>query len=187
MEENGIERLKANDTAALEKIIQECSGYVCTIIRNFARGCLSSEDIEELTADVFVQLWRSRERLREDAPLSPYLAAIARNCVKNRFRMMQRRIPVWQSLEDLCLPDETDLCQQAEQADAIAALLEGLEKLGEAERELIIRFYFYGEKTSEIAAARSLSDTAVRLRLHRSRGKLRKYMVERGFNDAGSQ
>ena len=29
-----------------------------------------------------------------------------------------------------------------------------------------------------------LTDTAVRLRLHRSRGKLRKYMIERGFDHA---
>ncbi|MCD7959091.1 MAG: sigma-70 family RNA polymerase sigma factor [Ruminococcus sp.] len=82
------------------------------------------------------------------------------------------------------LPDDTDLCQQAEQADITATLLEGLEELNAVEHEMIIRFYFYGEKTSEIAASIGLTDTAVRIRLHRSRGKLRKFMEERGFHHA---
>ena len=59
-----------------------------------------------------------------------------------------------------------------------------LDKLEEPDRSLVIRFYFYGEKTSALAKACGLTDTAVRLRLHRSRGKLRKYMIERGFDHA---
>ena len=47
----------------------------------------------------------------------------------------------------------------------------------------IIRFYFYGEKTSALASAYHMTDAAVRLRLHRSRGKLRKQMTERGFDN----
>lgn len=72
----------------------------------------------------------------------------------------------------------------AEKAEAIACLVCGLEILTEQERELVIRFYFYGEKTSDMAKALHLSDTAVRVRLYRSRGKLRRYMEERGFGDA---
>ncbi len=184
MEENRIQQLKENDAIAFEKTIQDYSGYVYTIIRNFSRGGLSDEDMEELTADTFIRLWSNREQLKADAPLSPYLAAIARNCVKNRFRTMHRRCPFHQSLEDLNLSDDTDLCKEAEQTDMIAVLLDGLAQLNAVEQELIVRFYFYGEKTSEIAAALGLTDTAVRLRLHRSKGKLRKFMIERGFDHA---
>lgn len=184
MEQNWIPRLKAGDTSVLEAIMQECTGYVYTIIQNFSRNKLSQEDVEELTADVFVQLWRSRERLHDDAPLSPYLAAIARNSVKNRFRAMGKHLPVRQSLDDLALSDQTDLCREAEQEEALVCLIHGLNTLSEIERELIIRFYFYGEKTSEIAASLCLTDAAVRVRLHRSRGKLRKFMIERGFDHA---
>ena len=184
MEENWIAQLKADEETALETIIQHRSGYVYTIIRNFSRGRLSPEDMEELTADVFVQLWRNRSRLKADALLSPYLAAIARNAVKNRFRAMGKHAPVRQSLEELTLSDPKDLCGDTENLEAIACLMKGLDMLSETDREMIIRFYFYGEKTSEIAQMLSLTDTAVRLRLHRSRGKLRKFMIERGFDHA---
>ncbi|MCD7959090.1 MAG: hypothetical protein LUF89_06325 [Ruminococcus sp.] len=59
METNRTQQLRANDVTALEEIIQEFSGYVYTIIRNFSRGCLSEADMEELTADVFVRLWNN--------------------------------------------------------------------------------------------------------------------------------
>lgn len=93
MEQNWIVRLKAGDIAALQEIMQTCTSYVYTILRNISRNKLSKEDLEELTADVFVQLWRSRTRLSEDMPLSPYLAAIARNCAKNRFRALGKQPP----------------------------------------------------------------------------------------------
>ncbi len=184
MEQNWIPRLKAGDPCALPDIMQSCTGYVYTILQNISRNQLSKEDLEELTADVFIQLWRSRERLCEDMPLSPYLAAITRNCAKNRFRSMGKHPPIRQSIEDLMLSDPTDLCQDAEQHEAFGWLIRGMDTLNKPEQELIIRFYFYGEKTSEIAKALHLTDAAVRIRLHRSRRKLRKFMIERGFDHA---
>lgn len=184
MEQNWIAQLKSDDETALCEIIRHRTGYVYTILRNFSKGRLSQEDLEELAADVFVRLWHSRSRLKEDTALSPYLAAIARNCVKNRFRAMGKHPPVRQSFEDLVLSDPKDLCGNAEMMETIACLMKGLEMLSETDRTLVVRFYFYGEKTSEIAETLGLTDTAVRLRLHRSRGKLRKFMIERGFDYA---
>lgn len=51
-----ISFLKNDEVSALETIIEDFSGYVSTVIRNFSRGRLSYEDIEELAADVFIKL-----------------------------------------------------------------------------------------------------------------------------------
>ena len=88
METDWIRRLKQDDETALCEIIRKYTGYVYTILRNFSHGTLPQEDLEELTADVFLRLWNSRNRLRGGSDLAPYLAAIARNGVKNRFRML---------------------------------------------------------------------------------------------------
>ena len=88
METDWIRRLKQDDETALCEIIGKYTGYVYTILRNFSHGTLPQEDLEELTADVFLRLWNSRNRLRDGSDLAPYLAAIARNGVKNRFRML---------------------------------------------------------------------------------------------------
>lgn len=182
METDWIRRLKQDDETALCEIIRKYTGYVYTILRNFSHGTLPQEDLEELTADVFLRLWNSRNRLRDGSDLAPYLAAIARNGVKNRFRMLGKQPPVLQSYEDLTLSDAKDLCGDAEMVEMIACLLRALDSLCEPDRSLMIRFYFYGEKTSALAKAYHMTDAAVRLRLHRSRGKLRKLMTERGFD-----
>ena len=184
MEQNWSARLRQGDEDALCEIIRQRTGYVSTILRNFSRSTLPPEDLEELSADVFLRLWRSRDKLKDGADLSPYLAAIARNCMKNYFRTQGKQPPVRQSYEDLLLSDKSDLCGDAETTEAIACLIRALDKLEEPDRSLVIRFYFYGEKTSALAKACGLTDTAVRPRLHRSRGKLRKYMIERGFDHA---
>ena len=150
--------------------------------REFSGMTYETIALEELTADVFLRLWNSRNRLRDGSDLAPYLAAIARNGVKNRFRMLGKQPPVRQSYEDLTLSDAKDLCGDAEMVEMIACLLRALDSLCEPDRSLMIRFYFYGEKTSALAKAYHMTDAAVRLRLHRSRGKLRKLMTERGFD-----
>ena len=108
METDWIRRLKQDDETALCEIIRKYTGYVYTILRNFSHGTLPQEDLEELTADVFLRLWNSRNRLRDGSDLAPYLAAIARNGVKNRFRMLGKQPPVRQSYEDLTLSDAKD-------------------------------------------------------------------------------
>ncbi len=183
METDWICRLKQDDETALCEIIGQYTGYVYTILRNFSHGTLPPEDLEELAADVFLRLWNSRDRLRDDSDLAPYLAAIARNGVKNCFRRLGKQPPVRQSYEDLTLSDSRDLCGDAEMVEMIACLLHALDRLCEPDRSLVIRFYFYGEKTSALASAYHMTDAAVRLRLHRSRGKLRKQMTERGVDN----
>ena len=98
MEETWVQRLHNNEEAALRALIAQYTSYVYAIIRNFSKGKLSPSDIEELTADVFIRLWNSRQQIREET-LSPYLAAIARNCTKNRFRQMGKQLPNRQDLE----------------------------------------------------------------------------------------
>lgn len=184
MKEEWTKQLQSGDAQALEAIIDRYTGYVYTIVRNFSRGKLTPEDMEEITSDVFLRLWQSRARLQEDAPLSPYLAAIARNGIKNRFRAMGKNPPVRQSFEDLTLADSKDLCAEAEHMEMISGLYASLNQLPHPEQEIVIRFYFYGEKTSEIAKALHLTDAAVRVRLHRSRGKLRNMMIAGGYQYA---
>lgn len=132
MEQNWSARLRQGDEDALCEIIRQRTGYVSTILRNFSRSTLPPEDLEELSADVFLRLWRSRDKLKDGADLSPYLAAIARNCMKNYFRTQGKQPPVRQSYEDLLLSDKSDLCGDAETTEAIACLIRALDKLEEA-------------------------------------------------------
>lgn len=171
--------LKNGSTAALGEIIDELSGYVCTVVRNFSRGALSEEDIDEISGDIFYKLWQNREKLDENIGLKPYLSMSAKNAVKNRFRDMP---PKAGDISDLEISDGYSIEDQAELNEIMRCLDEGLNTLSERDRAVFVRFYFFGERSSDIARITGLSEGSVRSTLSRTRSKLKDYLMKRGFD-----
>ena len=175
-----LRALADGDQKALEKIMRKYSGYVCTVVRNFSRGALTEEDIDEISVEVFYKLWSVRQKLDIRVGLSAYLSAAARNAVKNRFRDLP---PPYEDIAELELPsDDISVEDTAELSAMTECLNEGVEQLAPKEREIFLRFYLYGEKSSQIAKAMNISEGSVRTDLHRTREKLKKYMSERGYD-----
>lgn len=178
-EEKLLRALGDGDVTALERIMKKYSGYVCTVTRNFSRGLLSNEDIDEISVEVFYKLWEHRGKLDLKIGLSAYLSAAARNAVKNRFR---DRPPPCEDISELDIPSGFSVEEQAERSETMACLEEGLKTLSPKQREIFLRFYLYGEQSSQIAIAMSISDNSVRTELHRARAKLKEYMSDRGYD-----
>lgn len=171
--------LKKGDTAALAKIVDGYAGYVCAVIRNFSRGVFSEEDIDEICGDVFFGLWEHREGLDVEFGLKAYLSAIARNAVKNRFRSAK---PPTVDIEELELADDLSVEHKAELNELMRELDGLIKALSDEEREIFMRFYFYGQKSSEIALIMDTAEGTVRSRLSRTRAKLREELRNRGFD-----
>ena len=180
MAESGlIAELKSGGESVLYRIVGEFSGYVMTVIRNFAGGILSAQDIEELCSDVFFQLWLHRETLDERLGLKPYLSVCAKNAVKNRLRQL-KQLP--DDIDGLDIPSELSVEKAAELHELMEQLNSALTKLSEEEREIFLRYFFYGEKTAEIAKALGINDNTARSKLSRTRNKLKEYLKQRGFD-----
>ena len=77
-----------NNELNLEIVIDEYSGYVYKIIENMAIQYLSKEDVEEIISDTFVVLWKNRKKLDKTKELSPYIAGITRNLVREKSRVV---------------------------------------------------------------------------------------------------
>lgn len=172
--------LKKGSTAALGEIIDELSGYVCTVVRNFSRGMLAEDEIDEISGDIFYKLWQNREKLDENIGLKPYLSVSAKNAVKNRFRDMP---PAAGDISGLEISSGYSIEDQAELNEIMRCLDEGLNTLTTKEREVFSRFYFFGERSPDIARITGLSESSVRSMLSRTRSKLRDYLMKRGFDN----
>lgn len=171
--------LKKGSTKALEQIIDSYSGYTAAVIRNFSRGALTEEDIDELCSDVFFSLWQHRGSLDPDIGFRAYLSAISRNAVKNRFRSAA---PAGENIDELDIADACSIEDQAEINETMRCLNEAVNTLPKKQRVIFQRYFFYGEKTSEIAEALGLNDSSVRCEISRIRTKLKKYLTKRGFD-----
>ena len=153
-------------------------------MRNFSRGTLSEDEIDEMAGDIFFRLWQNRANLDAECGLRPYLSACARNAVKNRFRNMPPELAagiVDNDISELDIPDGFSLENQAELNEIMRCLNEGMNSLSEKSREIFTRFYFFGERTPEIARIMGISEGAVRSTLSKTRSKLKDYLMKRGF------
>ncbi len=173
--------LKQGSTAALNEIIDGLSGYVCTVVRNFSRGAFSEDEIDELAGEVFFKLWQNREKLDEEMGLRAYLSATARNAVKNRFRDNPEIMSPPEDISELELTDGHSVEEQAELNEVMRCVDEGLQALSERERRVFSRFYFFGERTSDIARAMNIPPSTVRTLLSTTRSKLKEFLMKRGF------
>lgn len=179
MDKSLVYELKSGSEAALYRLSEEFSGYVLTVLRNFAGGQLSPQDIEELCGEVFWQLWLHRENLDGSLGIKPYLSVCAKNAVKNRLRSM-KITP--ENIDDTDISSELSVERTAELHEMMGHLNKALSELAKDDREIFLRYFFYGEKTAAIANAMGLNENTARSKLSRTRVKLKEYLEQRGFD-----
>lgn len=172
-----LKGLKSNDIEAYEKLVNTYSRYVAVVVMRVAGDRLSNEDIEELSADVFIKLWQGRQSLEISAgKLKSYIGAMARNRTINKLR--DKHIEV--------LPlEEDEIDYETPEGYLIdvenkGILNEVINTLPEPDREIFIRRYFYMEKMSEIANKLGINAQTVGTKLFRGKKKLEKGLKERG-------
>ena len=96
----------------------------------------------------------------------------------DRYRELSRR-SILPLEEALC---EHGLCIQEvlEEAETRAELRQLLQSLGEPNREILVRRFYYNQKPREIALAVGLTVTQVNNSLYRSKRQLRRALAEKG-------
>ena len=62
------------------------------------------------------------------------------------------------------------------------ALRDALETIGDPDREIIIRHYYYYQSSTEIAEKTGMKSETIKSKIKRTREKLRKLLTERGFS-----
>lgn len=178
MENILIEKLKNNDEKALDLIIEKYSSYIFAVVKNFSQNALSKEDQEEIVCDVFILLWKNRDKIISDRPIVPYLSVIAKNRIKNKFRE-NSKIKFTVLKEDF--PGDNFL-ERFEKNLAVEYIFEALELLSEAQKEMFIRYYFYGEKIRDFSKLLNITESNAKTALHRARKKVKKFLTERGYD-----
>ena len=135
------------------------------------------EDVEELTADVFLALWAHAGELNPEQGLRPWLGTVARNRAADWLRTHK----------------EAALCRRTPPPPAARTprprrsggsgrpgLWDAVEGLDEPDRTLFLRYYYYGDKLKDIARALGLTQTAAKQRLFRGRKALRDTLTKGG-------
>ena len=149
----------ARDEQALAETAAKFGAYCRKIADNILH---SAHDAEECENDTWLAAWNSIPTNRP-ARLAPYLGRITRNL---------------ELAECVAAPGSVeDSFDAAETGRLISAFLR---TLPEETRSIFLRRYWYCDATADIAARYGLTESKVRVTLHRTRGKLAVYLQERG-------
>ena len=178
---NKIEKYKNNQKLDLEKVIDEYSGYVYSIIKNMANEYLSKEDIEEIVSDTFFILWKNADKLDDERILSSYIAGITKNLVKEKSRVIKINFDI--SDYENIIQDNVKVDMICEQREKVNVLEKTIKQLKEDDTLIFNLYYYSSMKISEISNVLNISDFNVKMRLHRIRKKIKKEFSKGGYSD----
>lgn len=144
----------------------------------------SREDAEESVSDTYLKAWETIPPQRPTYFFA-YLAKICRNFALGR---LDWRNAAKRKAEVVCLTQEMEGCipdarREAElEGKELARLLDAfLRTLSRENRMIFLRRYWYADPVAGIAARYGLTESAVTMRLSRTREKLRDYLEKEGI------
>ena len=144
----------------------------------------SARDTEEIISDTWLKAWLSIPPNRP-RDLKLYLAKIGRNLALNRLRdgraakRGEAADAVLEELREVLGENTTEETVNAKELQT--AVNRFLRQLPERECNIFVRRCFYAESAEEIAARYGLRPNTVTVSLHRTRKKLREYLVKEGY------
>lgn len=168
-----LAQLQTGDQQALEWFIDRYSAYVGTIVNNILQDSMGQADVEEVTADVFVTLWKSAAKLLP-LNLKGYLGRVARSLALQKLRERTQELPLD---EDILVLEEDSLIDKLDQEARDRIIREAVLAMPQPDREIFLRFYYYCQTISVIAEKMDMNPSTVKTRLKRGREKLRKHLT----------
>ncbi len=175
-----VELYWARDEEAISHSSRQYGAYCYAIAY---RVLAVREDSEECVNDTWLDAWNSMPPHRPSV-LSAFLGKITRRIAIDRYREKhaQKRgggeLPL--ALEELseCIAGDGDPVRQTELKEIAGAVGRFVNDLPDTERRLFIRRYFHMESIADLAHAFGFGQSKVKSMLHRTRGKLQRFLRE---------
>ena len=168
-----VERCRRGDRSALEALVRQ---YQKPLYNAAFRVLGSAEDASETTQTVFLRVW---ERIHEYDPQFRFFSWIYRIAVNeclNARRSRRGHDPLDERLVDPG-PTQEEQSMRREVAEAVQA---ALQRLPDADREVLVLRHWLERSYAEIADALGLPESTVKSRLFEARQRLGRLLRTEG-------
>ena len=168
---------------AIEETDKKYGGYCYSIAYNILTN---REDSEESVSDTYLAAWNTIPPRRPNF-LNAFLGKLTRHISIDRWRKRSAKkrgggeMPL--VLEELqeCVANGENLEERYEQKELVRQVRKFVASLSDTERRVFVCRYWYLDSTAEIAKRFGFSENKVSSILHRTRGKLEKYLIREGI------
>lgn len=142
--------------------------YMDTIYRVAYSWTKNTDNANDVTQDVLIQLYKTTKEFESDSHMKNWLIKVTVNCCKMIFRSP------WSKMEDIENYGETLGFEDESYLDLFQAVM----NLDKKYRVPLMLFYYEGYSTAEIASLLGIPEKTVSTRLFRAKGRLRNYLKE---------
>jgi len=136
---------------------------------------------EELSNEVFMEVWRNAGRYEGRSQVGTWILSIARNRAVSRLR--KRREQPWDEEQAAELADDDDtpevVAQKVDKAEALRRCLDGLSV---EHREIVDLVYYQELSVAEVAEIVGIPENTVKTRLFYARKKLSELLLKAGID-----
>jgi len=165
-----IRLVRNGDTNAFAYIVRRYQRMVFTIVSKIVSNINEAEDI---TQEIFIKIFQSLDKFREESGFSTWLYRIAYNTTISHIRKSKKVYMVIddkiEALPDREIADNIHIISPEEQLYYLDIVLK---KLSPDDAMLISLYYMNNHSIEEISKITDLSQSNVKVKLHR----IRKYM-----------
>ena len=178
-----VDRAKRGDTGAYSELVrryQRLAHRTAFVITG------SRADADDAAQEAFVKAYFALDRFRSEAAFRPWLMKIVANEARNRRKASGRRAALAVRLAEgrpsgdgVASPEGAALA-----ADRRAALVAGINRLREEDRQVLAYRYFLDLSEAEMAAAMGCRRGTVKSRLSRAMARLREVVAENDIVDS---
>lgn len=154
------------DERAYEQLLRELSDAISRYLR---RRIGAQDFIDDCVQDILIAVHNARHTYQPNRPFRPWLFAIVRNRSVDYFRKRQRHQKLADALET---NEEVTSTEDNYANEAMHQQL--MDTLPEGSREAIELTKVYGYSNSEAAEQLSISESAVKVRVHRGLNQLKR-------------
>ena len=169
-----LPRIASGDSTAIDECIKRYGGLVWSLARRLSP---STADAEDAVQEIFIDVWRSAARFRENvASEATFIATLARRRLIDRLRKFKRELdpkPLAGEAMDYPAPAQTPPAEFGEESSRATACLEGLRR---DERRVLELSIYHGLAQSRIAEQTGLPLGTVKTHSRRGLSQLRDCM-----------
>lgn len=183
MDDNALIELFWERSPEAVELTQQKYGALCRSLAGRLLRC--AEDVEECLNDTLVSLWDAIPPARP-VHLAAYISRITRNLAMKRLSYLsadKRAGEAMVSFDELeeCVSTDADPAKILEGRELEAAVAAFLEAQDRESRVYFLRRYWFFDSVKEIAARYGVSESKVKVRLFRTRSRLKEYLVKEGY------
>lgn len=172
-----LEMLRQNPENGLKHLMKQYGGLVYAVVKRNLPSSACIADIEACAADVFSELYLDLDKYDPSkGSLKAWLCVIARHNALDLTRRNTEHLPLDEELG--AVSDGTSLESDLEYQELRRAVLDEVKSLGEPDREILLRKFYLGESSKDIAKALKISVSVVDTRTSRAVEKLRNSLKE---------